>query len=665
MKKVGIIFANDLNPTAMKFVKDDLESVFSDYVEFILYYYDHFDESTVLDNDAYLMSSEVPFQLLKKYVSDYSSIFELERSLPKNALEKIRAIPEGTDVLVVNDGYESSKEVISAYSSLGVGHINMVPFNFDLRNTDIYDEFTVAITPGEAELVPSHITNVIDIGYRKIGFNTMYLLMKVLDLDFSIINRNLFRHIQTIEEPNTAFHDNYVFSYLKSELLNEIADMDNKAILLVDRHFRPIFANKWARNLFKVNTDRDIHIQDYIPQDFLNEHETHSSIITLNDTDYYYNRFTFSLMDEAIGYFIRFQERSVLDAVSSKNQKKGYIARHQFHDIIYRSDIMDDLIQRAGRIATSDFTVLLIGESGTGKELLAQSIHNASFRNNAPFVAINCAALPETLLESELFGYDAGAFTGARSKGKNGLFEQANHGTIFLDEIGDISPKLQAQLLRVIQEKQIMHIGGDRLIDIDVRLITATNKNLEQAVREGTFRQDLYFRLNVLTFRIPPLRSRKEDILVLMEHFLGSEYRSLSQKDHQILMAYDWPGNIREIENVSIFFHAFNCLPEYLTQNAFVRSVPNSLENRFSSQLELTLLKLISVNTSPSHGIGRSAILQLLHDNDIKISDNKLRKLLSNLESRGYLHIHKGRGGTMITEKGHETLKAEAQRFHP
>ncbi len=316
-------------------------------------------------------------------------------------------------------------------------------------------------------------------------------------------------------------------------------------------------------------------------------------------------------MDEPVGYFIRFQEKSAFDTAANKNMKKGYIARHQFRDIVYQSEIMNDLLLKANRIATSDFTVLLIGESGTGKELIAQSIHNASFRNNMPFVAINCAALPETLLESELFGYDAGAFTGATSKGKQGLFEQANHGTIFLDEIGDISPKLQAQLLRVIQEKQIMHIGGDRLIDIDVRLITATNKDLSEAVKKGTFRQDLYFRLNVLTFQIPPLRRRKEDIidvrlitatnkdlseavkkgtfrqdlyfrlnvltfqipplrrrkediLLLMEHFLGSDYQSLSPKERRILMSYEWPGNIREIENIAVYFRAFNCLPEYI-----------------------------------------------------------------------------------------------------
>ena len=185
----------------------------------------------------------------------------------------------------------------------------MVPYDSRLKDSDAYSHFSIALTPGEADLVPSHIEEIIDIGYRKISFSTMYLLMKTLDLDFSIINRNLFRHIQTITEPNTALHDNYIFGYLKGELLNKIADTDNKALLLIDRYFQPIFANKQARTLFQVSGDKNIHIKDYIPQDFLNEQETRSSVITPHGIEYYYDRFTFSIMDEPVGYFIRFQEK--------------------------------------------------------------------------------------------------------------------------------------------------------------------------------------------------------------------------------------------------------------------------------------------------------------------------------------------------------------------
>ncbi|WDC84728.1 sigma 54-interacting transcriptional regulator [Caloramator sp. mosi_1] len=188
--------------------------------------------------------------------------------------------------------------------------------------------------------------------------------------------------------------------------------------------------------------------------------------------------------------------------------------------IITNSPKMKECINIAKKIAKSDYTVLINGESGTGKEMIAQSIHNYSNRSIYPFVAVNCAALPENLLESELFGYEKGAFTGALKEGKIGLFEIANNGTIFLDEIGDMPLKLQTRLLRVLQEKQIMRVGSDNIINVNVRVIAATNKDLKKLVDEGLFREDLYYRINVLPISLPPLRERKEDIMPLLESFL-------------------------------------------------------------------------------------------------------------------------------------------------
>ncbi|MGG1662136.1 sigma-54-dependent Fis family transcriptional regulator [Brevibacillus sp. NRS-1366] len=228
-----------------------------------------------------------------------------------------------------------------------------------------------------------------------------------------------------------------------------------------------------------------------------------------------------------------------------------------FACIIGNSKALHATITRAKRIAPSKATVLILGESGTGKELFARSIHAESQRKTHAFRAINCAAIPEQLLESELFGYNEGAFTGAIKKGKPGKFEMADGGTIFLDEIGDMPLHLQVKLLRVLQEQKVERVGGSDPIPIDVRIIAATNKNLEQMVQQGTFREDLYYRLDVISLSIPPLRERQEDIPILLQYFLthyseitGKQIRGFSEETERILTEYKWPGNVRELQNV-------------------------------------------------------------------------------------------------------------------
>ncbi|NNV05325.1 sigma 54-interacting transcriptional regulator [Geobacillus sp. C56-T2] len=232
-------------------------------------------------------------------------------------------------------------------------------------------------------------------------------------------------------------------------------------------------------------------------------------------------------------------------------------AKYSFADIIGESEEMKVAIEQAKLAAKTPATILLRGESGTGKELFAHAIHNASDRKYNKFIRVNCAAIPETLLESELFGYEEGAFSGARRGGKRGLFEEANNGSIFLDEIGELSASTQAKLLRVLQEREIVRVGGTKPIPINVRVIAATNVNLEKAIAAGAFREDLYYRLNRMPISIPPLRARKEDIPALCRHLIqklnqdyGRNVEGVTDEAMAQLLAYDWPGNVRELENV-------------------------------------------------------------------------------------------------------------------
>ncbi|MBD3347690.1 MAG: response regulator, partial [Candidatus Eisenbacteria bacterium] len=252
--------------------------------------------------------------------------------------------------------------------------------------------------------------------------------------------------------------------------------------------------------------------------------------------------------------------RSVIRKFTSRDElreedRAGAPSGEPDTDLVGASPAFREVVELAHRVAESDATVLVLGESGTGKEVVAREIHRKSDRARRPFVAVNCSAIPEGLLESELFGHEKGAFTGAVRQ-KKGRFETADGGTVFLDEIGDMSPALQAKLLRFLQERVVQRVGGTSDTEVDVRVLAATNKDLETEIREGRFRDDLYYRLNVVTITIPPLRERTEDVPVLARHFLmkqsrpGGKPKKMSPRAMRLAMEYDWPGNVRELENV-------------------------------------------------------------------------------------------------------------------
>jgi len=272
------------------------------------------------------------------------------------------------------------------------------------------------------------------------------------------------------------------------------------------------------------------------------------------------NRIPVKVKEKVVGSVATFQRVTELQQMEGQIRKKihhkSLSAKYFFEDVIGNSAVIRDVVERTRKFSKVDSNVLLIGETGTGKEILAQSCHNSSHRRKGPFVAVNCAALPENLLESELFGYVEGAFTGAVKGGKPGLFELAHQGTIFLDEVSEIPLKLQGRLLRVLQEREIMRIGDDRVIPVDVRVISATNRELKMLSADPAFRRDLLYRLDVLHVPLPPLRERREDIIPLFNHFLALYNDKFDKKvnwihplGEKMLIEYNWPGNIRELRN--------------------------------------------------------------------------------------------------------------------
>ncbi|MEH7392309.1 sigma 54-interacting transcriptional regulator [Bacillus sp. JJ1503] len=350
------------------------------------------------------------------------------------------------------------------------------------------------------------------------------------------------------------------------QFYRKIVELTHAGICGIDNEGRIMIYNQAAADFLGVPIDEAIGkmVTDVNPKQpgitrVLTEQSVqHDQLRKVGQRTAVINRSPIYYEGNLIGAISSVQDITELQQYEEKIRRQvnnqGLKAKWTLENIVAKSKVMQRLIELAKKYAAVDSTLLLQGESGTGKEMLAQGIHMVSSRKQGPFVALNCAALPETLLESELFGYEDGAFTGARKGGKPGLFELAHRGTIFLDEIGELPILLQARLLRVLQEREVMRVGGNKVIPVDVRIIAATNRDLVQQMHEGLFREDLYFRLAVLVLRIPPLRKRGEDIPYLIEAFLRewkkTNHYSFTDEEIYKLQNYSWPGNVRELRNL-------------------------------------------------------------------------------------------------------------------
>ena len=346
----------------------------------------------------------------------------------------------------------------------------------------------------------------------------------------------------------------------KSRWLSTIVENTGDGLITIDSQNRVTLINSMAQEILGIPPASLIgHALDEFSQhnplaSAIASHTSNLYVVRGDTKEYVISHKAVASENAYFGSVIHIRILKELQETELFARKKilehGFVSQNTFADIIGDSACFSAVKEKALRYAAADSTVLILGESGCGKELFAQGTHNASLRRNGPFVAINCATLSENLLDSELFGYEDGAFTGAKRGGKAGLFELSHGGTLFLDELGGLPLQLQAKLLRTLQEKSVRRIGGSKNIPIDVRVICATNRNLFEEVKKGSFREDLYYRINILTLIIPPLRDRKEDIPLLINHYLAPRTNlKFSSEQLSMLQQYDWPGNVRELYN--------------------------------------------------------------------------------------------------------------------
>lgn len=383
---------------------------------------------------------------------------------------------------------------------------------------------------------------------------------------------------------------------LQAGRLSAILTNIREGVVFLDKAGGLLFYNERADSLFPNGIEKDfhkemdVHMRAYRGEKLIDIHGNRVlfHMISMEQEHHSGNRV---LIFERMETVMRSEQK-----IRSSLYQRGLYAKLHFTDILTQTPKMKNILAMAEEYAKTEANVLIYGETGTGKEGMAQSIHNASRRHNGPFVSVNCNSIPENLIESELFGYVEGAFTGARRSGKKGLFELADKGTIFLDEIGELPLGIQGRLLRVLQEHEVMRIGDDQIISLDIRVICATNRNLKSMVANGTFREDLFYRINVLRIHMPPLRERPDDIRLLLSFYYGKfapksdfEKRFPKQLLHR-LETYEWPGNIRELRNLAEVFSCFgesSMDEEYL--NELLQGRNPKTNHQKNSMLELPM----------------------------------------------------------------------------
>ncbi|GIN92433.1 ATPase AAA [Siminovitchia terrae] len=634
------------------------------------------------DYDLVLLSTKTIFtrQPYLKVKTSLKSMV-IRRTLYKFNWDKVLSLPSGSSWLLYNDQRDSAEETISLLYELGARHIELIPA---YPNMKVHPLITRAITPNECETLPPDITEVINIGERVVDVSTIVDILTRFDLLQEDTLQIVSDYTKKIVSRSQGLQVAMGGLMKTTKVLQQTINMVQDAVIAYDHQLCITTFNRAAEEMFSLSS------WEVLGKDILSLFNKDKPTREMFEAPF--SGFLLKVRKQQVvmshicieqgevgavpGGVLIFQIAEKLEELElklrSQLKESGHQAKYTFQDIITESEEIRAVIKRAKKMAPSDLNVLILGESGTGKELFAHSIHNYSTRALFPFVAVNCSSLSEALLESELFGYEEGAFTGAKKGGKPGLFELAHRGTIFLDEIGDISFSLQNRLLRILQQREVLRVGGTKVIPVDVRVIAATNCDLLEFVREGKFRADLYYRLKVLPLTIPALRERETDIILLANYFLrrNGYNKKLPDDVSQVFLQYHWPGNIRELQNAMEYLSIMNegdittkdllSLDSFkLTSMAGVHFEDQSTEFSKLSREGLIrfILKSILSERKKGRSIGRRGIWKLAQQEKLLTSEAEIRSLLKELHEKRWIKVGKGRQGCHLTEIGLKELE--------
>ena len=674
MKKKIIIIAID--EKMAEGYKKDIDNFFEYTIEVEAMSIEKYELEKEIITDLILISSYSIFRLVKQYAPADCEIIIINKTLSKKGYEKIKNLPEGTNALLVNIGPYTTAETILLLYNIARKDIELYPYYPGIKE---YPKLELAITPGETEIIPESAKNIIDIGNRVADVSTILNIISNLKLDKEKYKQKILDYNSKTIPSNYTISNIVTENFIMENQIDTLFENLNEGIITYDQYGIIKDNNSNASRLIDIDAQNltGEKIKDIIP---IKENELFLSdakerVLKIRGNDIIVAIVPAKNVGLNDGGIIILKKFSDVEKKMHEHRKtvigKGHKTKYTLNDIIGSSPEIKKCKQTAIRMAKSESAVLITGESGTGKELFAHIIHNNSNRKDNQFVAVNCSSFPENLLESELFGYEDGAFTGSKKGGKPGLFEIAHGGSLFLDEIGEMPMHLQNRLLRVLQEHEVMRIGGDNVINIDVRIITATNIDIENRIKNGKFRKDLYYRLNVLPLIIPPLRERKDDIFEILEYY-KKKYKgkfTLSNEVKCLFKDYNWEGNVRQLKNYIEYFANLDKLtietediPMNIIQHDFIAAscIDNYIENDkiiTNEEIHLIILKILYKYHKQKKKIGRKQMSIELEKYNIYISEQEVRHYFKLLEQYNNVCIGIGRGGTQITKNGIETLK--------